>query len=305
MGLKGFEELMRGADAMRPQVSVVAAGGADHTVLEALAEAARRGWVRPMVTGLRTEIEAKAEACGVDLRNFVIVDTNDPAGAAVAEIRAGRARMLMKGQIATPDLMKGVLHQEHGLRTGKTLCQIVLMEIVRDGRRFLMGDTGLCIKPEFRQKREILEHMISAARNLGVEHPAIAIMSATEKVTSMMPDTEEAAELQRLGEAGTFGVCRVQGPLSFDLAYAREAGDKKKIAGEVVGEADGMLFADLLSGNLTVKGIMYTADCRFGGVVWGAACPIVFMSRADQIQTRLNSLVYALNCRTLWPEIGV
>ncbi len=210
--------------------------------------------------------------------------------------------MLMKGQIATPELMKGVLNQERGLRTGKTLCQIVLMEIVRDGRRFLMGDTGLCIQPDFRQKREILEHEIAAAHALGVEKPAIAIMSATEKVTSAMPDTEEAAEFQRLCEAGEFGSSCVQRPLSFDLAYARDAGDKKRIAGSVVGEADGMLFPDLLSGNLTVKGIMYTADCRFGGVVWGAACPIVFMSRADQVETRLNSLVYALRCRNLWSD---
>ena len=304
MGLQGFEALMREADEERPRVSVVAAGGADSTVLLALNEARRRGWVRPILTGDRTEIEHLARINEIDPHDFTILDTSDPAGAAVGEVRAGRARLLMKGQIATPDLMKAVLHQQHGLRTGKTLCQIVLMEIVRDQRRFLMGDTGLCIQPDFRQKREILEHQIAAARCLGVDHPAIAVMSATEKVTDIMPDTLEAAEFQRLCEAGAFGSCHVQGPLSFDLAYAHDAGDKKRIAGSVVGQADGMLFHDLLSGNLTVKGIMYTADCRFGGVVWGAACPIVFMSRADRVDTRLHSLVYALRCRGLWPEIS-
>ena len=55
-----------------------------------------------------------------------------------------------------------------------------------------------------------------------------------------------------------------------------------------------MLFPSLLAGNLTVKAIMYTADCRFGGIVCGAACPIVFMSRADSTETRLNSLALAL-----------
>jgi len=302
MGLLGFEELRREADAECPAVRVIAVGGADPTVLIALNEAQQRGWVTPLLSGVKNEIEQVADSCNVSLNAFTIIDCTDPAAAAVAEIRAGRASMLMKGQIATPDLMKAVLHQERGLRTGKTLCQIVLMEIVRDQRRFLMGDTGLCIEPDFRQKREILEHEIAAARCLGVDHPAIAVMSATEKVTSAMPDTEEAAEFQRLCEAGEFGSARVQGPLSFDLAYARDAGDRKRIAGSVVGEANGMLFPDLLSGNLTVKGIMYTADCRFGGVVWGAAAPIVFMSRADQVETRLNSLVYALRCRNLWSE---
>jgi phosphotransacetylase len=73
-----------------------------------------------------------------------------------------------------------------------------------------------------------------------------------------------------------------------------EAGERKRIGGSVAGTADVMLFPDLTSANLTVKAIMYTADCRFGGVLCGAACPVVFMSRADNVETRLRSLALAL-----------
>jgi phosphotransacetylase len=55
-----------------------------------------------------------------------------------------------------------------------------------------------------------------------------------------------------------------------------------------------MVFPDLLSANLTVKAIMYTADCRFGGVLRGTLVPVVFMSRADSVATRLNSLALSL-----------
>ena len=55
-----------------------------------------------------------------------------------------------------------------------------------------------------------------------------------------------------------------------------------------------MIFPNLLSANLTVKAIMYTADCRFGGMLGGTAFPVVFMSRADSPQTRLNSLALTL-----------
>ena len=82
-----------------------------------------------------------------------------------------------------------------------------------------------------------------------------------------MPETVDAQELTgRHGRASSRD-CVVQGPLSFDLAYAADAGAKKRIAGAVVGAADVMLFPNLLSANLTVKAIMYTADCRFGGVL--------------------------------------
>jgi phosphate butyryltransferase len=298
MSLIGLDELYRCADALHAPVSVVAAGGADRTVLEALAEAQRRGWVAPIVTGSAADIRQVAADHQIDLAGFRLVDSDDPAGAAVAEVQSGRARALMKGQIATPLLMKAVLAREGGLRTDRCICQVVLMEIPRDKRRFLLADTGITIQPTFAQKAEILQSLVAVATALcqpdAVDPPGIAIMAATEKTTEAMPDTLDAAELTRRGAAGDFPGCVVQGPLSFDLAYAVEAGEKKKLQGSVIGAADAMLFPDLLSANLTVKAIMYTADCRFGGVLCGATVPVVFMSRADSTVTRLNSLALTL-----------
>lgn len=294
MALASFAELFAQADAARPGIPVVAAGGADDTVLIALHEAAQRGWVRPLVTGSRSEIEATAQRIGLALDAFTLIETDDPAGAAVAAVRQGQARLLMKGQIATPALMKAVLHPASGLRTGRVICQVVLMEVMPSGRRFLLADTGVSTHPTLAQKEDILASAVEVARVLGEPLPRVAVMSASEKVTEALPDTLEAAELQRRAETGAMRGCRVQGPLSFDLAYAADAGERKRVGGEVTGAADVMLFPDLLSANLTVKAIMYTADCRFGGVLCGAACPVVFMSRADAPQTRLRSLALTL-----------
>ena len=73
---------------------------------------------------------------------------------------------------------------------------------------------------------------------------------------------------------GELADCLIEGPLSFDLAYAADAGAKKHAVGSVVGAADIMLFPNLLSANLTVKAIMYTADCKFGGVLRGTTAPV-------------------------------
>lgn len=297
MPLIGFEELYHRADSRSAPVSVVAAGGADPTVLQALALAQRRGWVAPVLTGRGDEIRQLARDLDIDLADFRIIDSEDPAGAAVAEIRAQRAQTLMKGQIATPALMKAVLSRETGLRTDRCICQVVLMEIPRDQRRFLLSDTGITIQPTLAQKADILlslSQVAAALRDSPDESSRVAVMAATEKPTEAMPDTLEAVELTRRGAEGEFPGCVVQGPLSFDLAYAVDAGEKKGVGGGVVGAADAMLFPDLLSANLTVKAIMYTADCRFGGVLCGTACPVVFMSRADSTTTRMNSLALTL-----------
>lgn len=303
MPLPTFDELFARADQRSRRIRVAAAGAADRTVLEAISQAYQRGWIEPILVGPAGEIQRLADECRVTLEGMRIVDSDQPGPAAVAEVRGGRADTLMKGQINTPDLIRAVLNADQGLRTGRTLCQVVLMEIPRDRRTFLLSDTGLCIEPNFRQKSEILDSLLLTAHGLGLEIPKVAVMSASEKVSDAMPDTVDAAELQTLNAAGEFRGSIVEGPLSFDLAYAADAGDKKRIGGQVVGAADAMLFPNLLAANLTVKGIMYTADCRFGGVVCGAACPIVFMSRADTAATRLNSLALAVTLvsANVWP----
>jgi phosphotransacetylase len=168
------------------------------------------------------------------------------------------------------------------------------MEIARDDRRFLMADTGISVEPNLRKRIEILRGAVDVAHALGCARPKVALMAATETVKLDMPETVEADELTRRNRQGEFGDCVIEGPLSFDLAYAADAGSKKRVEGSVVGAADVMIFPNLLSANLTVKAIMYTADCRFGGVLVGTAAPVVFMSRADATETRLHSLALSL-----------
>jgi phosphotransacetylase len=168
------------------------------------------------------------------------------------------------------------------------------MDVHAAARRFLMADTGICVAPNLARRIDILSSTVEVAHALGVERPRVALLAATEKVNPAMPETLHAAELQRRNEQGEFPGCTIQGPLSFDLAYAADAAEAKQIGGAVIGAADAMVFPNLVSANLTVKAIMYTAACRFGGVLRGTAAPVVFMSRADSPVTRLNSLALAL-----------
>lgn len=295
MPLPCFTELFAAADARQTPAPVVAAGGADSTVIQALELARRRGWIEPILTGPTAAIRERADALEIDLEPFSLIeDESDSAVEAVAAVKSGRAELLMKGQISTPQLMQAILDKQRGLRTGKVICQVVLMEIRKDQRTFLLTDTGVTISPTMEQKQQLLEHVVKVARRLGCEAPRAALMSATEKVVQALPDTLDAQQLVELSSTGVFGACHVQGPLSFDLAYAADAGAKKGIKGAVTGAADAMVFPDLLSANLTVKSMMYTADCQFGGILQGTSTPVVFMSRADSVETRLNSLAFAL-----------
>jgi phosphotransacetylase len=304
MPLAGFDRLYQEADARAERVPVAVAGGADRTVLEAVRRAADRDWITALVCGRAADIERIAGEHGIALDGLRIFDTPEPAATAVAQVRNGQARILMKGQVSTPALMRAVLDADSRLRIGRVICQVVLMEITRDDRRFLLADTGICVQPSPEQKLDILRSAVGVAQRLGVAEPRVAVLAASESVTESMPETLDALELQRRSQAGELPGCTVQGPLSFDLAYAAGAAEKKRVAGPVAGAADVLLFPNLVSANLTVKAIMYTADCRYGGMLCGAACPVVFMSRADSTATRINSLALAItgvSCRQSMP----
>ncbi len=292
--LPTFETLYDRAGQTAAPMGVAAAGGADETVLTALHQAAEWGWVKPYVCGLGKEIRSLCEQLKLDATQFEIVDSDSPAQTAVELIHQGEVSLMMKGQIGTPDLMKAILNRETGLRTGRAIGQVVLMEILRDKKVFLMTDTGISIRPTDDQKKELMFQLIETAHKLGCSIPKIAFMAATEKVNDAMPETLEMAKLQLVAQQEFGDRCHTSGPLSFDLAYYEVAGSRKGIEDPVIGKADGMLFPDLLSANLTVKAIMYTADCNFGGILCGTSAPVVFMSRADDVSTRLNSLAYAL-----------
>jgi phosphotransacetylase len=277
-------------------VPVAVAGGDQATVLEAMRIACDSGWVRPILVGPEAHIRSIAGSCEIDLDDFEIchAESDSIAATAVAKVRMGRAAALMKGRISTPDLLSAVLDKERGLRKGRVVCQVVLMEIRRDRRRFLLADTGICVQPSLDEQIDILRSAIEVAEALSATPARVALMAASETVKDSMPETVQAAALCSRAQRSEFGNCVVEGPLSFDLAYAAEAGARKQVGGRVVGAADIMLFPNLLSANLTVKAIMYTADCRFGGVLRGTAAPVVFMSRADTTETRLNSLALTL-----------
>ena len=136
MPLDGFDRLYRDADARSDPVSVAVAGGDDATVLQALRIATDRGWVRPTLFGPEERIRSLAGSQGIALDGFQLIHAEGDAIARVAvdHVRPDGARALMKGRISTPCLMAAVLDPLAGLRTGHTVCQVVLMEITQIGR---------------------------------------------------------------------------------------------------------------------------------------------------------------------------
>ena len=131
-------------------------------------------------------------------------------------------------------------------------------------------------------------------QRLGVEEPKVAALAANEVVNPKMPVTIEAAQLQKWNEEGEITGCIVEGPIALDVALSKQAAEHKKLSSKIAGETDLFLMPDIEAGNLVGKTLMFLAGAKMAGIILGAKCPIVLVSRSDNAEAKVNSLAFAL-----------
>lgn len=275
---------------------VAVAAAADGVVLKAVAEAHRLGIAVPVLCGDAGKINAAAKEENVDISAFEIVEADgdlQSAAAAVALVRAGKADILMKGLLQTADLLRAVLNKENGLRTGGTLSHVAVLSGEKAGRTILLTDVAMVPYPDLKTKAELIKNAVIVAKSLGINLPKVAPLAAVEVVNPDMPATLDATALAMMNLRGQIKGCVVDGPLAFDLAVSPEAAKHKGVSSPAAGCADILLFHNIEAGNSTYKAMTNMGGCLMGGVVVGAAAPVVLTSRADTDLSKLYSIAIA------------
>ena len=290
--IKSFSDLMIQAKARGPK-KVAVAVAQDEVVLEALSDAFKEKIATPILFGDRKAIEEAAQKAGVDIKGWELYDIKDMAEASRAAVKAvsqGQADFLMKGLVATSTFLKAVLDKEIGLRTGRLLSHVAVMESKLYPKLFLLTDGGMNVKPDLSAKVDIINNAVEIAHKLGVEKPKVAVLAALEVINAEMPETIEAAHLSKMNDRGQIKGCIVDGPLALDLAVSAEAAAHKKVKSLVAGDADIFLAPEIASGNMLAKGLIYLGGAQAAGLIAGAAKPVVMLSRSDSKQQKINSI---------------
>ncbi len=291
-----FAALMQAAYALEPIVTAVA-----HPCSEAALSAAVQGFsqhlIVPVLVGPRARIEAVAAAAGLDISGLRLVDTphsHASADAAVALVRSGEAGLLMKGSLHTDELLGAVVHKDTGLRTGRRLSHVFLMDVPVYHKLLMVTDAAINIVPTLEDKRDICQNAIDLAHALGIAQPKVAILSAVETVTPRIPSTIDAAALCKMAERDQITGGLLDGPLAMDNAISAEAARIKGIRSTVAGDPDILLMPDMEAGNILAKQLTFMSQAEAAGVVLGARVPIILTSRADSVRARLASCAVAV-----------
>jgi phosphotransacetylase len=295
-GTGKYERLLERCRGMAP-IPTAVAYPCEETALASAIDAATQGLIAPILVGPAATIAEIARAKGIDLGGAEIVDVADShaaAARAVELVREGRAELLMKGSLHTDELLSAVIAKATGLRTGRRLSHVFLMDVPTYHKVLLVTDAAINIAPTLEDKMDICQNAIDLARTFGVERPKVAILAAVETVNSKMQATLDAAALCKMAERGQIKGGLLDGPLAFDNAISRDAATIKGIVSEVAGDPDILLAPDLEAGNMMAKQLSFLANADSAGLVIGARVPIILTSRADSVRSRVASCAVAV-----------
>ena len=295
IGTGKYERLLARCEALAP-VPTAVAHPCEAMALAGAVEAAQQGLIAPLLVGPATKIAEIAESNSIDLGSLPIVDVPHSQAAAVKAvqlIREGKAEILMKGSLHTDELMSAVVSREGGLRTGRRISHVFVMDVPTYHKVLMVTDGAINISPTLEDKVDICQNAIDLAVSLGLEKPKVAILAAVETITSKMPATIDAAALCKMAERAQINGAILDGPLGFDNAISQQAAQTKGIKSEVAGDPDILLAPDLEAGNILAKQLTFLANADSAGMVLGARVPIILTSRADSVRSRIASCAVA------------
>jgi len=269
----------------------------DGVSLRGAVEAAKAALIEAVLVGPEDKIRTTAREENIDLSPYEIVPTphsHAAAEMAVQMVREGKVEALMKGKLHTDELMHAVVDKEKGLRTGRRMSHVSMIDIPKFPRPLFVTDAAININPDLATKADIVQNAIDLFAAVGLGTPRVALLSAVETVNQEIPSTLDATALCKMAERGQITGALLDGPLAFDNALSEEAAAIKGIRSQVAGRADILLVPDIESGNILLKQMVLLSGAEMAGVVVGARVPIILTSRADGDVARKASCALAL-----------
>ncbi len=294
--INNFETLLQLAVDKGPKRIAVAVAQ-DHEVLMAIKMAKDKGIIIPILVGDSEKIKSICGEISLDYKNIEIINELDPVQAcriATSLVSSGKADILMKGLVDTSIILKAVLDSEIGLRTDKIISHVAVFQVPTYHKILMVTDPAMNISPDLEQKRQIIENAVDLIKCFQVNNPKVAVLAAKEKVSPKMEATVHAAELKRMNQEGIIKNSIVDGPFALDNAINKDSARIKEIKSEVAGDADILLVPDINSGNILYKSLTFLANAKSAGLIIGTSAPIVLTSRADNDESKLNSIALAV-----------
>jgi phosphate acetyltransferase len=291
-----YEQLMARCQGLAPAPTAVVYPCSEASLVAAV-EAASAGLILPILVGPEARIRALASQSEIDLAKCELVaapHSQAAAETAVALVKSGKAKLLMKGSLHTDEILAEIVRKDSGLRTARRISHCFIMDIPHYEKPLIITDAAINIYPTLEDKIDIIRNAVDLAHAFGLRKPRVAVLSAVETVNPKIMSTLDAAALSKMADRGQIADAIIDGPLALDNAMSEEAANIKGLSSAVAGRADILVVPDLEAGNIIYKYMSVVSGADGAGIVVGAKVPVILTSRADSIRTRLASSAVAV-----------
>lgn len=296
---------------VRRHIKIVFPEATDPRILGAASRLRSEELIEPVLIGNPVEIEKAAEARGINVSNFEILDPEnydrwDEMVEAFVKRRNGKATKEQAEEILkdvnyfgtmltymgiTEGMVSGAIHS-----TGDTVrpaLQIIktkpgvsrtsgafLMVRGRDQEKYLFSDCAINVNPTAQELAEIAVDSAKTAELFEID-PKVAMLSFSTKGSAKAPEVDKVVEATKIAKE-LAPEYQIDGELQFDAAYISAVAQLKAPESEVAGKATVFVFPDLQSGNIGYKIAQRFGNFEaIGPILQGLNKPISDLSRGS------------------------
>lgn len=134
-------------------------------------EDARRGDTGLYSGGKRKEILEIGKSLGHEIDPADVIDSQtdeDAVEKGIQLVREGKADFIQKGLLQTSTLLKGVVDKEKGIRTGKAMSHVALLDVPTYHKILGVTDGGMMMYPDLAKKKDIAINAVESSVALGM-----------------------------------------------------------------------------------------------------------------------------------------
>jgi phosphate butyryltransferase len=293
-----LDELEKEVLSLKKKHRIAVAWGQDSNTIGALDKAVKKGFAEGILIGKEKEIINTCKSLGINHKSFLVIESDNETKAsqeAVSLVKRGEADILMKGLVGTDKYLKAVMDKEKGLMLpNAVLTYVGVMEIPAYHKLLFITDPAVIPFPDLNQKVSMAGYAIEMANKFGVKKPKVALIGASEKMSSHFTNSVDYAIMCKMADRGQIKNCVMDGPLDLFLACDKNSIAIKGVETPVNGDADILLFPSLESCNPFYKGLMLFAAGELAGLIRGTEKPVIVMSRSESEKSKYFCI--ALSC---------
>jgi phosphate butyryltransferase len=296
--IRNLDQMEKKVLTLKKKHRIAVAWAQDTNTISALNKAVKKGFVEAILIGDTSEIIKTCNAGEIDDHIFTLIESdneNRASSEAVRLVKTGQADIVMKGLVGTDKFLRAVMDKENGLMLpGAVLSYVCAMEIPEYHKLLFITDPAVIPFPDLDQKIAMTRYAIEMARKFGVKKPKIALIGASEKMSSHFGYSNDYSIMCKMANSDQIKNCIMDGPLDIFLACDKKSVEIKGVITPVDGEADILLFPSLESSNPFYKGLMLFADGEMAGLITGTEKPVIVMSRSESEKSKYFCV--ALSC---------